>query len=1036
MRKDFALLLLLVLITLIAGFIYSTSFKIDGFADSASIQSSFVTRQQRTFNPIGLALTAAGTQGALGTSANPLINTVGIEKNTPLAPGPNGLFASIEKCEAVKTDSCSAFDDPSFTSECGICLDIGTNSKNAPATGGLVLLPEDRANAQDKAVGNFIPNYVPTVGTCPANRMVATKAECLRLARQIKCEKSANYDLSDCSQCYSDTTYSIVDLATNPSLNAGAGTLYLVGNGTLNFAESGFATKNNIKLSPTVPQVIQLQGPESTRVSLSVGQTSDGTSPLIAGYMSGVTAKGTFTIDIYRIVMTDSLTGRKPRTSGSLAINGINITKLNPGFGQSQMALVLVSPFTFVDPLSQEAAMCKDAPFVTKQASAEFLGSDPCYKKGSGPGKFSMECLQGIFLSNGCLDQGTGYPKDDATSSALMANANGAFRSINDIATLVYSSAVKSSTGIDTNGQNLSIDDWSNASVFCTGTPITSPCDIAAKNTGPLTVECLDYLWKNQGSSKLKNGVQNPLGPTYNAGTLATSLFTSGKDIKDTSRYCTPDGTMAPLDANGKPNNTAVKYWQGQGGVAKVKSIMANLHSMANSDNISDDVRKEYLAQCYGSIPLAGRPTLADTRKIDLRQGFNINTSIPLVNGTRGDTNFGGEASRNWTACLQAAMNRYPSGNIGVTFAPGSCWAVPMNPDGPGSNPGHPSWTSAFVTDCQYPSGTDAAGFCGRAASPGVQFVRIGDGSDGQDGWLMLSQVVVKDKKGVNIARSKKVNSTPQAQYPSWGRSPETAVDGNELVRAIPNNYHSNTPNHPFWEVDLGLPSEIASVIIYQQGNGSWERITKGMKITLMDANRNVLSQLPITSASQIIPFFVGGTKSSPMLSYMKCANLPKNLTPTPNTIIGKVLTTGDFTLSFDITPKGIIPNWASILLFNSNGLDCCNPGERTPGIWFVPGALGLHVRIGDTSGSGAATWAGGGNWGFDNQLGCAIGKKSSFKLECYGKNVKLTLDSTVWNLTQPTTRYAGLVNVYSGGPHHPPANVLIENLCYVGSSL
>jgi hypothetical protein len=43
-----------------------------------------------------------------------------------------------------------------------------------------------------------------------------------------------------------------------------------------------------------------------------------------------------------------------------------------------------------------------------------------------------------LFLSNSCTDSGKGYPKDTATSVALMTNKDGSFRSLSDIADFVY----------------------------------------------------------------------------------------------------------------------------------------------------------------------------------------------------------------------------------------------------------------------------------------------------------------------------------------------------------------------------------------------------------------------------------------------------------------------------------------------------------------------------------------------------------------------------------------------------------------------
>jgi len=606
MRKHLPLIGLLTLIILLVVIFYISkihgfTYNNEGFLDPTTIQTDFVKVQEQNFNPIGISLIAANSQGVLGTTLDPITKTIGSSTTFPLSSGKTGLFATIAKCEAVNTTDCSAFDDPNFSKDCGLCLDIGQNSRGAAATGGLVLLPDDRTYPRSVVLKGGIPDYQATVGTCPANRLVSSKAECLKMQRKITCQKNGSYDLQECSQCYSDQSYDIVDSNPTSGIMAGTGSIYVTGNGTLSYTETGYLTKSGISLSKSSPYVINLQGPETTRVSITVTGGADGSSTWIAGYLGGTTATGQFTLDLYRVVLTDTTTGRKPRTMGSIQVSGNSVTKLAPGFGQSQMSLVLPMPFTFVDPATQEASMCKDAPFVTKQASSEFLNSDPCYKKGSGPGKYSLECLQNLYLANSCITEGKGYPKDTVSANSLMTNADGSYRSLNDIAEIVYSNAVASSTGISSDGVKLEIPDWSKASVFCTGKVINSPCDVAGKATGPLSTDCLNYLWINGGGKKNAAGVVNPSESTYSIISTASSLFS--KD--NSSRFCQAAGTLSPIDANGNINQSAINYWRSQGGVEAVKAEMNNIHMMANSSGLADAVRLPYLTKCYGLTKLA-----------------------------------------------------------------------------------------------------------------------------------------------------------------------------------------------------------------------------------------------------------------------------------------------------------------------------------------------------------------------------------------------------------------------------------------------
>jgi len=181
-------------------------------------------------------------------------------------------------------------------------------------------------------------------------------------------------------------------------------------------------------------------------------------------------------------------------------------------------------------------------------------------------------------------------------AATLMANSDGSFRNLNDIATYVYSNALLTATGV-LNGQQVSIEDWSAASEFCTGKKIVSPCDTLTKTTGPLSPKCLSYLWNNEGASK-------PIGATYSLWSMASSLFPNTND--QTPQFCRTTGTMSPMSPNGTENSRAINYWQNQGGVEDVKSKMNMIHQMANHPaNFDDSTRSHYISQCYGPISLA-----------------------------------------------------------------------------------------------------------------------------------------------------------------------------------------------------------------------------------------------------------------------------------------------------------------------------------------------------------------------------------------------------------------------------------------------
>jgi len=148
----------------------------------------------------------------------------------------------------------------------------------------------------------------------------------------------------------------------------------------------------------------------------------------------------------------------------------------------------------------------------------------------------------------------------------------------------------------------------------------------------------------------------------------------------------------------------------------------------------------------------------------------------------------------------------------------------------------------------------------------------------------------------------------------------------------------------------------------------------------------------------------------------------PLSYTPSPSNLLGLLPVGLNYRLTFDLTPRGIVESWASIVHFTITNYDCCNPGDRVPGVWFNPGTVNLHVRIGDNTD---------GNWGLDNIPGCAIGKTSNIILECINSTVSLSIDGKTITLQQPTVRPSGTAFLYGGDPWYVPANVSVQNLTY-----
>ena len=246
---------------------------------------------------------------------------------------------------------------------------------------------------------------------------------------------------------------------------------------------------------------------EGDEFSLNI--EGDPATMFISGYLQGDTrSSNNFIVDLKNLATIDAMTRYAPRLAGTRDVNGVRCFVMRPGVGNKLLQVRFFLPYSFIAPMEKESAKCSNGPVVSTAASADFLANDPCYGKGSKPGSYGLPCLQQLFVSMGGTTSGTGYPKDDATAKKILFGGGGAARSLTDIGNFLYDLNVRASTGKDSAGNSLSIAQWNDASMFCTGTPIQSPCDGSNKDAGPLSRDCLIYLYNNEGVGKRE-------GPTY-----------------------------------------------------------------------------------------------------------------------------------------------------------------------------------------------------------------------------------------------------------------------------------------------------------------------------------------------------------------------------------------------------------------------------------------------------------------------------------------------------------------------------------------
>jgi hypothetical protein len=499
---------------------------------------------------------------------------------------PPAINAAQTMCETITTPDCSAFDNPQFAANCGISFDVkGINSKGKPQMGGLYISPDDRATQQQRAIslGASPDNvsYQPTLGQAAKGMFAINASSCAVISQQVACKRTQSLTSPNCTSCFTSGAYNRVDPAT-PRVSP---TFVIQTNATAVVFVDANGKQTNYTVQPDTPTPITPATAvnEGSSFQWNLAGPNDG-SLYFSGYLTAPTTKGNFNLDLNALLDRDLVTNYKPRIGGSQPVNNVQCMTLRPGLGQGSMQLRGFMPFSFLSPYEQDALTCDNGPILTQPASATFLGNDVCYTPDSKPGNYSLDCLQQLFLSAGGTAQGKGYPGNMDAAKVLLFDPTGAARSLDDISTYLYQMNVQASTGLDTQGNQLSLADWNTASLFCTGTAVTNPCEGPNKSGGPLTTECLQYLYTNAGAA------DPTIGPTYSLG-----LNYASQDSKGNPVYCMPTGALSPTTPEG------LKRAQAAGGVAAVKALYDNAHTTANNNGLPNAQRQQAMADCYGN---------------------------------------------------------------------------------------------------------------------------------------------------------------------------------------------------------------------------------------------------------------------------------------------------------------------------------------------------------------------------------------------------------------------------------------------------
>lgn len=648
--KVILFIITLILLTLVLH--YSSSYKEDFFDFPDAAHNTFVEDSKVKFNqltntlnltnpavPISPDSANAFKMALGGLLANPTSTSYDIQakneytipNNTPI------IFKQAKRCETYTT--CSAFDDPTFASNCGISFDKnGISSSGKPHIGGLYISADDRqkqmASAQDvldTGISDPYKVYKPTLGKSKPGTFSLNKDQCMIVKEKIDCSTKQNFNSPNCTQCYTSQNFNRVGPDTrrlpatvsfvgngiiyvspqnaganrnwttdeSAKINAGAdpkdicnsiaGQSYQGNSGIIPQCGSAYCCQNvpfsliGITLDLTTPVSMPVAANSEGTIFHITVETTDGSMPYVSGFIQGQTPRGSFNLDIMSLIDKDYTNEKRPKINGTMTINGFKSFVFIPS-ANNKITLNGMIPFSFLSMYDGDALACENGPVVTQAASAIFLESDPCYSKENKPGNYKIDCLQTRWIELGGTKQGAGYPGNQAAADLLQKDANGNPLDIDTIVNNLGPKMTSALTGKGANGENLSLVNWNTLSLWANGIQINTPCDGGNSDNGPLSQECLSYLYLNQG-------VTSHIGATY---TLAPSSMASMKGQNTANTYCQPGTAIDPSITAG------FKFGQSLGGINAVKKTYDQINRIANDNTLSNDKRSTAINQCYG----------------------------------------------------------------------------------------------------------------------------------------------------------------------------------------------------------------------------------------------------------------------------------------------------------------------------------------------------------------------------------------------------------------------------------------------------
>jgi len=576
--------------------------------------------------------------------------------------GNESVFAVINFCkETGKGDKPfgQVKDGLSFNDYCGVCVSSGVDElgKAFNTQQGLVLDKGTRdAAIKEKTENDYLfPRVTPPLASCdgaPDTPVFAINQADLDLFKKRQyCTTHGLIDPKNgCALCYENNTFSYVDKNTATQKIS----LQIRGSGTAIITLKG-KTIRTLTLSATT-QSVELVNADASygkegdifviNVSPIAATKTTATIPAIVyGYFKGTNANnGSFTMPLNLLLLNDSVSNTSPKKSGFVLVDGVTVANIIPGTGKTIMNLKGTIPFTFVEPDDFSAIDCINAPYQIKEESVNDFSTDqPCYAKGSAPGKYNEDCLKSIILNAGCTSAGTLYTRDYKT-------LNTGNKSLDQIYSAV--SAIAQLDGIDPAKTK-----------ECSGRNIVGECDTFVfrpdlKFTGHANAKkCLTYLYKNKGTGTAAS--DRTIGPTYGGSTTYLNNTSTDKN-----RYCLPEGALNP-DSSVAATATAAlatlsgiadaAITKGASGIEAVKTYLNSQLDIAvdTSRNANTDpVRKAAIQNCFGTftepfenfrgdviypLPLTGStsPTVVTPKRYSVSAAYDLD-NLPVWPGDGG----------------------------------------------------------------------------------------------------------------------------------------------------------------------------------------------------------------------------------------------------------------------------------------------------------------------------------------------------------------------------------------------------------------